>query len=198
MHLLFMRVASLGFYLLRLGFCSLTWSNCTRGLRQCMAVQAMRDVYERQCASLVCVHCLCILVYFDTEFTKPELGVSVVAVQAMRDGVQEVAVKVLAASQFSGIAEGIQLQVLKKVCLACSASPLCNYPAEWTCPFVLLLAFWSRDACPRPLLRAAPALSNAFRKLPWFTCQVWHASQQGRPKLYHASNSLVHSASSAH
>lgn len=34
--------------------------------------------------------------------------------KAMRDGVQEVAVKVLAASQFSGIAEGIQLQVLKK------------------------------------------------------------------------------------
>ena len=61
----------------------------------------------------------------------------------MRDGVQEVAVKVLAASQFSGIAEGIQLQVLKKVCLACSASPLCNqaitplhavFPASWKLP----------------------------------------------------------------
>jgi len=49
-----------------------------------------------------------------------------VTVQAMRDGVQEVAVKVLAASQFSGIAEGIQLQVLKKVCFARSATPLCN------------------------------------------------------------------------
>ncbi len=47
-------------------------------------------------------------------------------VQAMRDGVQEVAVKVLAASQFSGIAEGIQLQVLKTVCFARSATPLCN------------------------------------------------------------------------
>ena len=44
----------------------------------------------------------------------------------MRDGVQEVAVKVLAASQFSGIAEGIQLQVLKTVCFARSATPLCN------------------------------------------------------------------------
>ena len=37
------------------------------------------------------------------------------ALQALRDGVQDVAVKVLAASQLSGIAEGIQLQILKKV-----------------------------------------------------------------------------------
>ena len=35
--------------------------------------------------------------------------------QALKDGVQDVAVKVLAASQFGGIPEGLQLQVLKKV-----------------------------------------------------------------------------------
>lgn len=58
------------------------------------------------------------------ELTRPPPLGSVLAVQAMRDDVQEVAVKVLAASQFSGIAEGIQLQVLKKVCFTCSASPL--------------------------------------------------------------------------
>ena len=41
----------------------------------------------------------------------------IAAVQALRDGVQDVAVKVLASSQLSGIAEGIQLQILKKVWL---------------------------------------------------------------------------------
>lgn len=35
--------------------------------------------------------------------------------QALRDGVQDVAVKVLAASQVSSIAQGTQLQILKKV-----------------------------------------------------------------------------------
>ncbi len=83
------------------------------------------------------------------------------AVQAMRDGVQEVAVKVLAASQFSGIAEGIQLQVLKKVCFARSASPLqlshlspCMQSSllHGLAPCILLLPFWSRAVCPRQKL----------------------------------------------
>ena len=82
--------------------------------------------------------------------------------QAMRDGVQEVAVKVLAASQFSGIAEGIQLQVLKKVCLACSASPLCNQAiTPLACslfcfmevaPCILLQPFRSRVMSPHQKL----------------------------------------------
>lgn len=38
-----------------------------------------------------------------------------VALQALRNGVQDVAVKVLAAPQGNGIAEGIQLQILRKV-----------------------------------------------------------------------------------
>ena len=45
------------------------------------------------------------------------------ALQALRDGVQDVAVKVLAASQLSGIAEGIQLQILKKVWSAQPSPP---------------------------------------------------------------------------
>ena len=48
--------------------------------------------------------------------------------QALRDGVQEVAVKVLAASQFSGIAEGIQLQILKKVWSSPSPPPVSLAP----------------------------------------------------------------------
>ena len=54
--------------------------------------------------------------------------------QALKDGVQDVAVKVLAASQFSGIPEGLQLQVLKKVSTGrrvrqVYAQPPCGIPA---------------------------------------------------------------------
>ncbi|DBA75882.1 TPA: Serine/threonine-protein kinase Nek3 [Trebouxia sp. C0004] len=86
--------------------------------------------------------------------------------KAMRDGVQEVAVKVLAASQFSGIAEGIQLQeihLMHKLSYDRNMVQLYGACLDSTCPMLVMEYMEGGDLQSCILQDCYPNSIGAFR-----------------------------------